>query len=469
VAATRLAERVIARLAQAEVLELNPHYRDDLRIARLTVAYAASGKAVLCTPHVLASYMVLGLHPEKVWPAILARRQALAGPCMSEAPPKKPAQRASLWLEKTNGARAVNSRAAEAFDLGDQTRSVPMAATSLTASYPNSDAPSSEKRGEYSYDDLIEIVKRSGADSSIRELTLAALVIRGRWPKKQGPVSPVITVSVRSLQEECGVWRSTIQRRIRRAQKDRFWRATRTKINSWLNCPSCGAERDQAKCPKCPHKGNGLNPNEFPRTFAYAIDIEKFASTPPCRQVREIRDLRKRRKGPIPVETQAEELRRRHTEQHQKERTVVNTQISSDSVKAAQRVFEYCGLADIGLIAKIAVGIVAEAKFQGIEIEAAAKYIGESALRDQRNGATLNAFYWRDLKWRANGGQQQNASQQRTHANRQAALGGIYREVLNDFPGEPDGPPLALGESSGGGTVSDRGQREHEPERGKSG
>src|SRR5579872_3204523 len=91
--APSLTERVLARLAEAEAEELNPWLRDDLRIARLTVAYAASGEAVLCSPHELASYMVLGLHPEKVWPAIQAREKALCGPLFeSGAAPKKPPQ-----------------------------------------------------------------------------------------------------------------------------------------------------------------------------------------------------------------------------------------------------------------------------------------------------------------------------------------------------------------------------------------
>jgi hypothetical protein len=67
-----LARRVVSRLSTAEASESDPWMRDDLRIARLTVVYAASGEAVLCAPDVLASYMVLGLHPDKVWPAIQA-------------------------------------------------------------------------------------------------------------------------------------------------------------------------------------------------------------------------------------------------------------------------------------------------------------------------------------------------------------------------------------------------------------
>src|SRR5579872_4845910 len=109
--ATRLAGRVAARLSQAEVSESNPHYRDDLKIAKLTVLYASTGEAVLCSPDVLASYMTLGCHPSQVWPRIQARRQALLG--HSDTPPKKRAQSVKLWPEKTNGARAVNSHAGE--------------------------------------------------------------------------------------------------------------------------------------------------------------------------------------------------------------------------------------------------------------------------------------------------------------------------------------------------------------------
>ena len=84
-----LSRRVLSRLIDAEAQELNPWLRDDLRIARLTVAYAARGEAVLCSPDVLASYMVLGLHPQKVWPAIQARSIALGPVCDV---PKKPPQ-----------------------------------------------------------------------------------------------------------------------------------------------------------------------------------------------------------------------------------------------------------------------------------------------------------------------------------------------------------------------------------------
>src|SRR5215472_7284155 len=156
-----MATRIIARLAEAEECEPDPHYRDDLAIARLTVAYAASGEAVLCSPHVLASYAVLGIHPEKVWSAIQARRDALGRSLweVSDAPsvPKKSAQSVPLWSEKTNGARAVNSRADRTL-LRDNTNSVPMAAPSIAALYPNSDAPSSAKKRQFTFDQSLQLI-----------------------------------------------------------------------------------------------------------------------------------------------------------------------------------------------------------------------------------------------------------------------------------------------------------------------
>ena len=435
--ATRLAKRVLARLAQAEVCESNPHYRDDLRIARLAVAYAAKGEAVLCSPHVLASYAVLGLHPEKVWPAIQARRKALGPVDGWDAPvvpvPKKPVQSASLWPEKTNGARAVNSCAGDTL-LRDNTNSVPMAAPSITTAYPNSDAPSSGKRGEYFYDEAIRIIKRSGAPDHVRQLTLDALAVRGDWPKRKGPITNIITVSIRSLQDEGGVYRSTIQRRIRRATQEKYWRELHP-INHWLNCPKCGAERESAQCPKCPHKGNGHNPDEFRTTITHAIDFEKFERTPPCRQVREIRELRARHspKGvaqmppreereSVAVKQPAAEPAHRSTE---KPRTVVHTEISVASTKAAQLLMEMCGLADIGAIPQIAISIAAEAKYRGIEIEEAAKLIADCCVRDQKKGIALTRFYFRDLKWRASDGGQTSAAAQRADHNKRAILDGF--------------------------------------------
>lgn len=154
--APSLLRRIHSRLTEAESREPDPWVRDDLEIARLIVAHTLHGDAVACSPHVLASYEVLGLHPEKVWPAIIKRREAL-GPLevAGAAPAKKPPQSVKLWPENTNGARAVNSCAGEAFDLGDQTQSVPMVASPLAAAYPNpGDSGSAKERRYFTVADL---------------------------------------------------------------------------------------------------------------------------------------------------------------------------------------------------------------------------------------------------------------------------------------------------------------------------
>jgi hypothetical protein len=89
-----LTRRILFRLADAELRERNPHFRDDYRIAWITVFHAARGDP---QPDVTATYAVLGIHPNKLWPAIVARRKALLGTCYADfwgeaLPPKKPAQ-----------------------------------------------------------------------------------------------------------------------------------------------------------------------------------------------------------------------------------------------------------------------------------------------------------------------------------------------------------------------------------------
>lgn len=71
-----LSRRVLARLWTAEVREVNPHFQADLRIAWITVLLASRGEL---QPHVAASYAVLGKHPSRIWPSILAQRRALLG------------------------------------------------------------------------------------------------------------------------------------------------------------------------------------------------------------------------------------------------------------------------------------------------------------------------------------------------------------------------------------------------------
>jgi hypothetical protein len=302
-----LSSRILSRLAEAEAHELNPWLRDDLRIARLTVAYAASDEAVLCSPHVLASYRVLGLHPEKVWPAIQARRLALGPLCA--APPKKPPQSVKLWFEKANAARATNSRRGEAIDsLPISTPS--MATVSIAALYPNSEAPSSAKKRDCTYDDLLLIVRKSHAPSSVVAATVAALTARGRWPEQDGPVSRILCVALEGMMLGGGdgdrnVVRSTARWRARRAVQLGYWRLVR-KPNSWSDCPKCGAERRKhkidckcgecplhaRKCEKCGYEGRAKKPDgkanfdEFCRPYMYEINIEKFLFAPPAKGIR---------------------------------------------------------------------------------------------------------------------------------------------------------------------------------------
>lgn len=69
-------QSVLLRIEEAEAREPSPHFQDDYRIAWITVLNAARGDS---QPHTLATYAVLGLHPDKVWPAIEARRRAMLG------------------------------------------------------------------------------------------------------------------------------------------------------------------------------------------------------------------------------------------------------------------------------------------------------------------------------------------------------------------------------------------------------
>ena len=115
----RRSEHVLAYLELCEKEEIDPWLRDDIRIAWITVLYAASGNQ---QAHVDASYRVLGCHPSDVWARIVARRQAKLGGEYGKffgavSSPRKPAASVPLAsatqaLENNNGARAMNSRAA---------------------------------------------------------------------------------------------------------------------------------------------------------------------------------------------------------------------------------------------------------------------------------------------------------------------------------------------------------------------
>lgn len=474
-----LSRRVLSRLIDAEAQELNPWLRDDLRIARLTVAYAARGEAVLCSPDVLASYMVLGLHPQKVWPAIQARSIALGPVCDV---PKKPPQAVKLWAEKTIGARAANSRASEAI-LREPTISVPMAAPSIAALYPKPDASTSAKKREYTYDDLLFVVRKSYAPSSVVAATVNALTARGRWPNHDGTVSRILCVSLDGMMLGGGdgdrnVVRSTARWRARRAVRLGYWRRLRT-ANSWSNCPKCGAQRVVGKCGKfdendnfiegCGYQGRATTPDgkanfdEFCRPYMYELDIEKFLNAPPAKGIRhfdhrtyqEHKEAAKRGEHPnlVPIRkpTQPAEprdpapaaplpAREQPAAERKTEHRAVTTQASARLTTAAKRVMEICGLPEIGGgIPYVESAVLAEAKFRGVEVEDAAKYIADCALRDQRNQIALTRFYFRDMKWRtSNGGAKSSASSERADRIKRNILDGFAANARS--PDEPDGP-----------------------------
>jgi hypothetical protein len=284
-----IVRRVLDRLSAAEAQELNPWLRDDLRIARLTVAHAARGDAVLCSPDVLASYTVLGLHPEKVWPAIEARRKAL-GPLDVPGVRKKPPRSVKLWCEKTNGERAVNSFAGVTI-LHEPPNSEPMAAPSIAALYLKPDACSSAKTRGFTYDEMLAIVEFSGAPHSIRQGTLSALKARGRWPNEDGPATGVVCISLIGMMLHGVCCRSTARWRARRAVRLGYWKQLRDP-NSWSNCPKCQAKRHSGTCEKCGYQGRAKTPegkanfDEFCRPYMYEIDIDKFRSAPRCKEIR---------------------------------------------------------------------------------------------------------------------------------------------------------------------------------------
>lgn len=79
-----LTERVLLSLEKSEKKEIDPWYRDDIRIAWITTRWAQYGVPEWSwrrnsSPHIAATYQVLHCHPDEVWARISARRQAMLG------------------------------------------------------------------------------------------------------------------------------------------------------------------------------------------------------------------------------------------------------------------------------------------------------------------------------------------------------------------------------------------------------
>lgn len=111
-------DRIVSRLVEAESKESNAWFRDDYRVARVTVGFARRGSPI---PLIEASYAVFGAHPDQIWPRIVARREALLARDYEKVfgdmrSPRKPVGSVALAelksSGKTNGAKPDKQRAA---------------------------------------------------------------------------------------------------------------------------------------------------------------------------------------------------------------------------------------------------------------------------------------------------------------------------------------------------------------------
>ena len=155
--------------------------------------------------------------------------------------------------------------------------------------YRNPEVHPSGKQG-YSLAEMLAIVDGSGAPHSVRALTISALLARGEWPREDGPATTVLSVAILGVMLEDNCCRSTVQRRIKRATRDAYWRRVRS-ANSWTNCPKCGKPRATGKCDGCPYRGRSKDANgnwtgEFMRVPVYEFDVQKFRTAPRCREIR---------------------------------------------------------------------------------------------------------------------------------------------------------------------------------------
>jgi hypothetical protein len=137
--------------------------------------------------------------------------------------------------------------------------------------------------------ELKRIVAYSGAPAPVCNLTISALRARGEWPNEDGPATAILSVAILGMMFEGVCCRSTVQRRIKRAVKEGYWRRLRD-ANSWTDCPKCGKKRAGAKC-ECGYRGRsrdekGKWTGEFMRVPVYEFDVRKFQTAPRCREIR---------------------------------------------------------------------------------------------------------------------------------------------------------------------------------------
>ena len=106
-------ERILLHLEKAEKTEIDPWYRDDLRIAWITTHWSQRGIPswslhANATPYVAATWQVLHCHPDQVFPELSARRMAMLGAEYADffpadaSSPKKPC--VHVGLRRSQGA-----------------------------------------------------------------------------------------------------------------------------------------------------------------------------------------------------------------------------------------------------------------------------------------------------------------------------------------------------------------------------
>lgn len=83
----------------------------------------------------------------------------------------------------------------------------------------------------------------------------------------------------------------------------------------------------------------------------------------------------------------------------------------------AHRMIELLSLASSFKLKEIiAAAVVAEAKYQGIELDEASQYIANRAMADRAKGVAIDKFYFEDTKWRTSNGTQPAVSKAVTRA-----------------------------------------------------
>jgi hypothetical protein len=109
--------RILVRVEESEKRESDPWLRDDLRQSWISLSTYWRGQfPTFWEAFVDASYRMYGLHPDAVWPSIMAKRQAKLGSLYSVVhqpndlsqvedssvglPPKKPMGRAKMGATK---------------------------------------------------------------------------------------------------------------------------------------------------------------------------------------------------------------------------------------------------------------------------------------------------------------------------------------------------------------------------------